>query len=153
MRKFKHKTTKEEVELYNNFYVCKDSACIPKRFIENSNDWEEIIEKINQPLFKTIDGVDILENQPYWGVSTKNFTIEENLEGSVKASIPYYFEDKTTDDFLTFSNRENAERYIKLNSPKYSIKDIIHVVNNWSMCRIDEDNILNFLAKSENNSI
>lgn len=149
MRKFKHKTTKEEVELYNNFYVCKDSACIPKRFIENSNDWEEILEKVNQPLFKTIDGVVILENQPYWGVYTKDFVIEENLEGCVKRDIPDYFEDKIIDGFLTFSNKLNAEMYIELNSPKYSIKDIVSIVNNWSMCRIDENDILKFLAKNK----
>ena len=84
MRRFKHKPTGEVATLRNNYYVCKDSACIPIRFIEDSCDWEEVVEK-----------------------------------------------------------------HIKFNKPQYSIKDIVSVVNNWSMCGIDEDDILNFLAKNE----
>lgn len=45
MRKFKHKPTGEIATLHNNYYVCKDSACIPIRFIEASCDWEEVVEK------------------------------------------------------------------------------------------------------------
>lgn len=48
MRTFKHKTTKEIAKLCkddNNFYRVNDSLVMPKRFIENTNDWTEIIEE------------------------------------------------------------------------------------------------------------
>lgn len=46
MKKFKNKNTGEEVKVYNeNYYIAPDTACIPKRFIENSCDWEEVKEK------------------------------------------------------------------------------------------------------------
>jgi len=50
-----------------------------------------------------------------------------------------------------FAKKESAERYIKLNKPHYSIKDIVPIVNNWALfpC-IEENDILNFLAKNEN---
>ncbi len=48
MKTFKHKTTKEIAKLCkddNNFYRVNDSLVMPKRFIENTNDWTEIIEE------------------------------------------------------------------------------------------------------------
>lgn len=48
MKTFKHKTTGEIAKLCkddNNFYRVNDSLVMPKRFIENTNDWTEIIEE------------------------------------------------------------------------------------------------------------
>ena len=43
--KYKHKITGEEVKVYNeNYYIATDTACIPKRFIENSKDWQKVEE-------------------------------------------------------------------------------------------------------------
>lgn len=43
---YKHKTTGEEVKPYSElYYICSDTTCIPKRFIEDSLDWEKVIEK------------------------------------------------------------------------------------------------------------
>jgi len=43
--KYKHKITGEEVKVYNeHYYIAPDTACIPKRFIENSNDWKKLEE-------------------------------------------------------------------------------------------------------------
>ena len=63
MRKFKHKITGRIAEQrivagildVNNYDVEKFSGCLPKEFIENSNDWQEIIEKKDYEIlsFKT----------------------------------------------------------------------------------------------------
>lgn len=46
MRKFKNKHTGDIVKTYGeHYYISTETACIPKRFIELSNDWEEVIEK------------------------------------------------------------------------------------------------------------
>jgi hypothetical protein len=46
MRKFKNKHTGDIVKTYSeHYYISTETACIPKRFIELSNDWEEVIEK------------------------------------------------------------------------------------------------------------
>ena len=46
MKQFKNKHTGDIVKTYNeHYYISTETACIPKRFIELSNDWKEIIEK------------------------------------------------------------------------------------------------------------
>ena len=65
---------------------------------------------------------------------------------------------KTMTRFASISEREverNEEFWEEIKpkkkyKKKYSIKDIVSTVNNWSMCGIEENDILNFLAKNEN---
>lgn len=68
MRKFKHKPTGEVATLRNNYYVCKDSACIPIRFIEASCDWEEVVEKEYEILS--------LITNTFFGITTSKIDIE-----------------------------------------------------------------------------
>lgn len=42
--KYEHKTTGEEATLLEDYYQV-DGDVVPKRFIEDSNDWEKVIEK------------------------------------------------------------------------------------------------------------
>lgn len=62
MKTFKHKTTKEIAKLCkddNNFYRVNDSLVMPKRFIENTNDWKEIIEEY------PLSYKDLISNESY----------------------------------------------------------------------------------------
>jgi hypothetical protein len=62
MRTFKHKTTKEIAKLCkddNNFYRVNDSLVMPKRFIENTNDWTETIEEY------PLSYKDLISNESY----------------------------------------------------------------------------------------
>ena len=59
MRKFKHKITGDIAEGVDTFYRSKDMYTIPAKYVENSNDWEEIKEvKLDVPIgtkFKEYD--------------------------------------------------------------------------------------------------
>lgn len=46
MKQFKNKHTGDIVKTYNeHYYISTETACIPKRFIELSNDWQEVVER------------------------------------------------------------------------------------------------------------
>lgn len=66
--KYKHKTTGEEAVLQNdNYYVCSETACIPKRFIEDSCDWEKV-EELDYEILSFYSG---LEESPFEYIFTK----------------------------------------------------------------------------------
>jgi len=90
------------------------------------------LSKSKTPLFKTLDNEHVFENQPYWGVYTDSYQMEENLNGCTKKGIPKYIEDKPTDDFVTFAQKENAEKYIRDNEKKYSLNDMVKIANHWA---------------------
>lgn len=209
MRQFKNIKTGEEakpIKGFLDFYSVGGGEVVPARFIEDSSDWKEIVEKdyeiledsigddkieiisvkrlpdgeifsigdwfkcggcggridkfniiwgevligdckfplndikkVKQPLFKTEDDISIYEGDSYY-VVTKDFKLG-------------YCSSYSKPDlcFKLFAKKENAEKHIELNAKKYSIKDIVLAVNNWAMSPcIDENGILNFLAKNEN---
>lgn len=105
-------------------------------------DWWGIKElhKVKDILLTTEDGVEIYGGEKLHLV-TKCFRLGVGLN---------FTKDELKDkDYLFFAEKENAERFINLNKPQYSIKDIVPIVNNWSMSGIDEDTILNFLARKQ----
>ena len=93
-------------------------------------------------LFQTLDGIDLKHGDKFYVVDTKFFKIFE-----AEAGITFKTEKWIKN---SYHNKELAERWIDLNRPKYSIKDMLIVVNNWSMSRIDEYDVLNFIKKNEN---
>ena len=105
------------------------------------------IKKIKQTIFTTHDNVEVYDGEIIYHVCSLDggYKLSETVARIEISDVPCYFH--------YFAKKENAEKYINLNSPKYSIKDIVPIVNNWSMCGIEEKHILNFLAKSENNNI
>ena len=212
MRKFKHKITRDVVKTYSDdYYISTETTCIPKRFIENSNDWEEIVEKdyeilkscpiegniysikrlsderifsvgevignmgctevnkishvevdennrvrlcydedcfswlssaikVKQAILTTEDGVEIYGGEKLHLV-TKCFTLGVGLN---------FTKDELKDkDYLFFAKKENAERYINLNSPKYTVLDMLKVANHYAYIKnVTEDRILKYLAKN-----
>jgi len=244
MRKFKHKTTGEVAALHNNFYVCKDSACIPIRFIEGSCDWEEIVEKdyeilslntnssfgitkskldieafededcntlnfnINSikrlsdgeiltigdtiadtfyseqkisefyidkklgkmciytsttcrfsintikkpkpPILITEDKVNLFEGDSYYFVWLHNPAINQKVYTIYSEKVTPLKEGSTwSESAIFFAKKENAERHIKLNSPKYTALDMLNMANHYAsyIKNFTEDKILKYLEK------
>lgn len=52
-------------------------------------------------------------------------------------------------DGKRFRTKEEVEKLIQLNKPQYSLKQIKDLVNNWSMCVISEEDILNKIKNYE----
>lgn len=73
--------------------------------------------KLKHPLFTTSDGVDVFEGDIFWSVTPTFNKIERQVTNN-----------KWSRDFIKtdthFAKKENAEKYIKYNEPKYSLNDI-----------------------------
>ena len=141
MRKFKHIPTNREFAVKSIGCNAVDGITwgdweIPMWILENGQDWKEIKEK--ESLLTTEDGVDLFEPTRVWTVVKESLSL---VTSEPRESCKYH---------LFFEKKENAEKYIDLNSPKYSIKDIVPMINIWAMSDINENQLLNFLAKNEN---
>lgn len=87
---------------------------------ENSNDWQEITEKVEEPILVTKDGFEKYEGD-------KVYKVYVDWNGG-----NYLMEVKEDDKFagITLANfhyKENAEAYIERNKPKYSDEDLDHI--------------------------
>jgi len=80
---------------YSNRYI---NAC---EVHNNSEFWEEVVEKIKDPIFQSFDGESIYSGQPYYAV-TKDFQL---------AYCSFYSEHDL--DMKLFAKKDNAEEYIK----------------------------------------
>ena len=197
MKKYRNKHTGEEVESnvhHNNFYITQDANIIPKRFIENSCDWEEVREVI----LTTFDGVELFYGDDYYVPQVKcgeysghiyQFQLSESTgldDGSkrfsslesanayverrknyktvcgsqiVEGQKFYVYCDVTFKNFPAEYGRyvnekwdgkryktcEEVDESVALNKPQYSLISVLAAVNNWSMSRVDKEDILNFL--------
>ncbi len=127
-RQFKHKTL-GDIATYDITGMYKISSkftvsYIESRYIENSNDWEEINKK---PLFVTEDGVEIYDliKDRFYYVRTSNsdyynplWKVSDNvlMEGDTFTYEPQYEK--------YFSSKQAAENYIIINKPCLSYADI-----------------------------
>lgn len=111
----------------------------------------EDIEKVKQPLLTTEEGTNLFEGDTYYFIWLSHPAFKQTTYEIYSEEVTPLDEDSNWSEHAKFfAKKENAEKYIQLNKPHYSIKDIVPIVNNWSMCGIDENDILNFLAKNEN---
>lgn len=113
--------------------------------VENSEEyWEEIIEK--EVLLTTEDGVEIFEeSQLIWDTSDINWDFLDTIPAIHMKSII-----NTCSYRKAWAKKENAEKYIELNSPKYSVLDMLKVANHYAYIKnVTEDRILKYLAKNE----
>lgn len=120
MRQFKHKLTGDIADKANDYYYSlkDDLRTMPIRLIENSNDWEEIIDK--KPLFRTSDGVDIYEGDTYYFPMKDK---QDNLIG-IFMKVEAMYNSILHPTRKRFSTPELAQMYINENMKKYSISDI-----------------------------
>lgn len=125
MKQYKHRITGNiatETQSESNYKVSEPrNFTVPKWIIENSSDWEEVIER--KFLFQTVDGVDIYEGDKYYSVHASTFEFPNGYGVStIKGTAAKGYWD-------TFSTLEKAQEYINLNKPKYSFNDIKNVLN------------------------
>lgn len=123
MKKFKHKKTGKIVEEKGKIFVTsfdinsgKAQEIIPAWILENTNDWEEIIEK--PVLFTTEDGVDKNIGDEVWYVINDFSTIDKEII----LSLDWDFE-----NYKYFSTRKAAENYIKMNKPCLSLSEVLDI--------------------------
>jgi hypothetical protein len=107
-------------------------------------DWEKRNPPISpSPLFRTEDGVDIYEGGEVWCVSLvqQSYGLSKTTARPELAPPPVYFK--------YFANRYNAERYVLLNKPMLTMKEVLdaYPVNTGEYCDFVER--LTTLAKAK----
>jgi hypothetical protein len=123
-KKYKHKITGNiavETTTEKNYKVTEPRHfTIPKWVVENSNDWEEIVEK--QPLFTTEDGKEIFEGDSvYWFLrSSTDYLYKINF---VKDHLELDFKNI----YAIFSTKEAGEEYFIYNKPVLSLNDVASI--------------------------
>jgi hypothetical protein len=108
-------------------------------------------------LFKL--GIEEVENNPlFWELQAEFlFTSEEGLpvfKGDCvwvprthNGSIIRFDAEYTSniEGFKYFAKKENAEKFLEKFNRAYSLDEIVKAVNNWSMCGVEKECIINFL--------
>jgi len=87
--------------------------------IENSNDWEEIIEKKYH--FTTSDGIPIFEGDYWWWV---------NQQFSIYNFLVSKFGGNCNDTRFAFSTEKLARDYILENKPIFTMQNIKAILGN-----------------------
>lgn len=96
----------------------------------------DFIEKVKK-LLTTEDGVDVYEGDVYWA-------------GYVEAGISSFYPSEwagNSTNMKYFSTKEAAEEYINKRNITFTLEEVVKIVNNWSMSRVDEGDILRFYEK------
>ena len=120
MKKYKHKQTGYVATQCATNYQLLDIPFytnVPKEIIENSDDWEELLE-VKKELGKTFDHAIIYEGDDIFGVLNYHVypypKVNSNNIGSIARLMDH-----------SFSIRENAEEFVLMNKPYLSINDVL----------------------------
>ena len=136
-RKFKHKHTGAVViKGSDSYFIIEEDTpteSIPAKFIENSNDWEEVVQK--KYLFTTHDGVKIYKGMDSWSIY-KDLSISPNTP----ERAPWVGSSKYS---LYFSTEEAAQKYIDENTKKivFTTHDGVPMYVGDSYCFINKYNM------------
>lgn len=98
-------------------------------FLEYVDVLLKSIHKVKTPLFTTEDGKEIYKGDWFYYVDPDVFIVL-----SAKAYTNFK-------PYLSFSTEDLAQDYIDTYKPQYSLDTMVKVVNNWSMCEVDRDNV------------
>ena len=132
-------TIVEEHKTKKSLFVSKCNFAInhPYYFPEF---WEEIVEKVKQPLLTTEDGVDIYEGDVF-------YSTRKNGLGSILKYTGHPLENasKKNEDFVDFSTKEKAEEYILMNKPVLSLSDV------WDHLSIKNRKLITSFVKNKLN--
>ena len=135
MKRYRHKETGNiavETSSGKNYKVSEpQNSTIPKWIVENSKEWEEIINKV---LIVTEDGKEIRDGETYWNVFSEAVTpkiepwkakqwVAEEEDGEYSLNYCKYF-----------STKEKAEEWIYHNKPIYSRNDIKELKKTCQYC-------------------
>lgn len=100
-----------------------------------------------EPVFTSYDGVDIYEGDRYY-VPQRDY--KDRLVGTLVEFICDSSTNIIEKEVKRFSSPQKAQEYVDLNMPKYTEKDMLLAINNWSVHPIDIEDIDKFLKKLNN---
>jgi hypothetical protein len=112
-----------EIQIIISFEIQESKIRVNyKRDTDEQKYWNYLnnIKKLKQPLFTTEDGVEMFKGDKYYSVGIKNVKYLWHIAG------PYINPEVTnpTGDLIHFSTKEAAEKYVLMNKPCLSIKDV-----------------------------
>lgn len=112
--------------------------------------WGAYLESMIKPVLITVDGVDLYKGDYYWFFWTKNPARGQEINKIYKYKVvPLDSETNWSENAMFFSSEIAAKNYLRDNEKKYSLNDIVSVVNHWAYIKnINPDKILKYL---ENN--
>jgi hypothetical protein len=110
------------------FEIRKEELLIQFEVVEKYVLRLDQITKPKTPLFTTEDGVDVFEDNEFTIVQKHTFDTIHKAK-----YIPGY-----PDEWMYFSTKEAAEKYISENKPKYSEKDIKEALQDAKQCGMNE---------------
>jgi len=140
VKQYKHIPTGNIVKqsINKKSYYCEgwEGYFIPCEIVENSSDWEEVIQ--NPVLFLTEDGVEIRKGDKFYVVDEQygKFKMHDTIGGHFTKEHKHR---------KRFSNREKASEYVLMNKPCLSVNDIVGKSKNSMISELVE------LAKSKIN--
>lgn len=137
IRKFKHKKTGHIFEQDGSYYNRPKHECIPAWLVEDSNDWEEIIEKdyeilslignINNKNYENVvikcEGPNKREHNTHWNIHS----VKRLSDGEIF----------TIGDNITYNNEKTIIEGFNLQFNKYLIADFKKTVSNCIGCNIN----------------
>jgi hypothetical protein len=124
MKRYRHKETGNiavETSSGKNYKVSEpQNFTIPKWIVENSKEWEEIINKV---LIVTEDGKEIRNGDIFWNVFSEAITPEIEPWKANQWVAEEEDGEYSTNHCKYFSTKEKAEEWIYHNKPIYSRAD------------------------------
>ena len=111
-----------------------------KTFKNREDEWLDLSVGTDNEVYITIDDHHFLiESQEALETiynTIKEFLVEEGIDSFYPSNWA-----GTNTDMKYFSTKGVAEEYINIT---FTLEEVLKIVNNWSMCRIDEGDILRF---------
>jgi hypothetical protein len=100
--------------------------------------YPDLFEEIKEPLFVTEDGFEVFDtNRVFYGVYKS--IVKRGIERKIIEFEKPINEDWDCEDFMIFSHKANAEKWIKENKPKFSEKQILDAIHR---CQTNRYNLM-----------
>ena len=115
------------------YVSCNESApykCYPHEIENNPEFWEKVEEK-EKPLFTTEDGEEAFEGDTYYAIDLKTYEVVWSIADECSLDS----------NWLKFSTKAKAERWVLENKPKYSVKNIKDALYNSRIFNDDHSTI------------
>ena len=135
---FKHRKT-GEIAYYKDGILKSGDCCIEIGVEPSSDIWEK-------PIWKTEDGVDVFERESVAWVIRENFKYTLPINSlHIEACLVH------KDTYKVFSSEISAKNYLRNNEKKYSLNDMVSVVNHWAYIKnVTPEKILKYLENEAN---
>lgn len=133
--KIGHTIVKSEASKITSINLIKDKIYFSTEDCDSKKGTALSCAIKSKPLFTTQDGVDIYEGDRYYWVNRKRKYLDVL---SCEASSKYFYNDI---NFLHFSTKEAAKKWIYYNKPMLSLNEILDTLSSGSLNK----NVTNFI--------